>query len=101
MSYRIRSAREKQQLVEAWLGSGVPKTRFALTEGVPPSSFAKWIRASEAPAGLAMRLVPVQVVDEPTNRVPLLVHVAGSGHRVEVPDGFDAGELRRLVDALC
>ncbi|MFZ5478229.1 MAG: hypothetical protein ACOZNI_15790 [Myxococcota bacterium] len=32
---------------------------------------------------------------------PLVVTLAGSGHQVEVRPGFDAGELRRLVAALC
>ena len=29
------------------------------------------------------------------------VHIGGTGHVVEVPAGFDAAELRRLVAALC
>lgn len=102
MSYRIRSEREKQQLVEAWRRSGLAKTRFARENGLPPTSFTKWIEASTVVTQVATRFVPVHVVDEAVVPAgPIVVHVARTGHRVEVPAGFDAVELRRLVDALC
>ena len=36
----------------------------------------------------------------PTRLGPLFVHI-GEGVRVEVDPGFDASEVRRLVQALC
>jgi len=102
MSYRIRSAREKQQVVDAWRRSGLPKTRFARENALPPTSLSKWIAAAEEAALPATRFVPVHVVEPSVAPAgPLVIQVAGTGHRVEVPAGFDAVELRRLVDALC
>lgn len=102
MAYRIRSAREKQQVVEAWRRSGLPKTRFASENGLPPTSLTKWIAAAEDVALPATRFVPVHIIEDTAVPAgPLVVQVARTGHRVEVPAGFDVVELRRLVDALC
>ena len=43
----------------------------------------------------------VEVIDEAPPPPNLLVHLGTTGLRVEVPPGFDATELRRLVGALC
>ena len=36
----------KRDFVEAWKKSGLPKTRFAVENGLSPTSFSKWIEPS-------------------------------------------------------
>ena len=99
MSYVMRTASEKRRLVAAWRRSGLPRTRFALANGLAPTSFAKWVAALE---GAETRFLPVQVVaSSPAPGEPFVVELAGVGHRVEVPSTFDDAALRRLVAALC
>jgi transposase-like protein len=91
---------ERRALVADWRSSGQSQSRFAFEHGVPQSSFSKWV-ARYTPAAVALpTFATVEVVDErpPPN---LLVHLGATGLRVEVPAGFDAAELRRLVGALC
>lgn len=93
----------KRDFVEAWKRSGLPKTRFAVENGLSPTSFSKWIEPSTrlGRARALTRFLPVEVVPVPVLAAPLVVQVAGSGHRIEVPAGFDGDEVRRLVGALC
>ena len=100
MPYTKRSETEKLAIVEAWSRAGVPRTRFALEKGIPPSSLAKWIERYSPRSTSLTAFATVEVVDErpPPN---LLVHLGSTGLRVEVPPGFDTEELRRLVGALC
>ncbi len=92
---------ERRALVASWRSSGLSLSRFALEHGVPQSSFSKWV-ARYKPAPMALpSFATVEVVDEAPPPPNLLVHLGTSGLRVEVPAGFDASELRRLVGALC
>ncbi len=92
---------EQRALVTSWRSSGLSQSRFALEHGVPQSSFSKWV-ARYTPAPMALpSFATVEVVDEAPPPPNLLVHLGTSGLRVEVPAGFDASELRRLVGALC
>ncbi len=101
MPYHLRTLAEKEELVAAWRRSGVSKTRFAREQGLPASAFSRWIARIEGHDDRTSFL-PVHVAPEPQATAPsLVVELAGSGHRVEVPAGFHAGELRRLVLALC
>ena len=91
---------ERRALVADWRRSGQSQSRFALEHDVPQSSFSKWV-ARYTPAAVALpTFATVEVVDE-TPPPNLLVHLGTTGLRVEVPAGFDAAELRRLVGALC
>lgn len=101
MAYRLRTEAEKRQLVAAWRRSGVPKTRFAQDRGVPASAFSRWIARYDAPTELLPAFTTVEVIPDPPAPPPLIVQVAGRGHRIEVPAGFDVGELRRLLGVLC
>lgn len=95
------SAEEKRTLVSSWRRSGQSQSRFAFDHGVPQSSFSKWV-ARYTPAPMALpTFATVEVVDESPPPPNLLVHLGATGLRVEVPAGFDATELRRLVGALC
>ncbi len=92
---------ERRALVADWRRSGQSQSRFAFEHGVPQSSFSKWVaRYTPAPMTLPT-FATVEVVDEAPPPPNLLVHLGTSGLRVEVPAGFDAAELRRLVGALC
>ena len=96
------SPEERRALVSIWRASDQSQSRFAFEHGVPQSSFSKWV-ARYAPAPMARpTFATVEVVDEALPPAPnLLVHIGSTGHRVEVPPGFDTAELRRLVGALC
>ena len=98
LTYLIRRPEEKAELVRAWRASGVPLTRFAREHGVSKSALSSWAQRDRLSRALAFREVEVVDVAPP---MPLVVTLAGSGHAVSVPPGFDAGELRRLVAALC
>ena len=87
-----RSEAEKRQILSAWEASGLGKAAFAKQHGLSPNSLYRWQKALK-PAGF------VEVLVQPAKR-PLVVQV-GEGVRIEVPAGFDACELRRLVQALC
>ena len=103
MARRTRTEAEKRQLVAAWRRSGVPKTRFAQDRGLPASAFARWIARFDTPTELLPTFTTVEVIPDPPAPLPppLIVQVAGRGHRIEVPAGFDVGELRRLLGVLC
>lgn len=93
-----RSAEGWRELVEEWLVSGMSKESFARSRGVSPGTLGWWrwrlgIKRSPEPAFLDV------VVAEPVAAPDLVVEIGAL--RVRVPVGFDAGELRRLVDALC
>lgn len=100
MKYTMRSAEEKRELVSGWHASGLSLTRFARKHGLSPTSLRQWSRALEPSPLATTAFVQVELV-EPVAAPSLVVEVARSGHRVLVPPGFDAGELQRLVRALC
>lgn len=105
MKYVMRSTQEKQALVEEWHASGLSMRAFAKAREIPQSSMQKWIgpaRKRTAPdTEVSMpAFLDVEVVDAP-RPMAFRVEIAGSGHRVDVAQGFDAAELRRLVAALC
>ncbi len=93
-----RSPQQKQATVAAWRASGEPLSRFAARAGIAKSSLAEWARCSPPCLPVAFHEVEVVELSPPP---PLVVTLAGSGHAVAVPAGFDAGELRRLLAALC
>lgn len=103
MPYAIRTPDEKRALLAEWRSSGHSPTRFARERGLSKSSILNWARRD----GAVERKVPTRFVDvemiasETVAAGGFVVHIAGPGHRVEVPLGFDAAELRRVVEALC
>ncbi len=102
MKYTLRSMSEKRELVVAWRRSGLSASRFGRLAGVSATSLRDWSVGLPPPpaTATATQFVDVEVV-EPDAAPSLVVEVAHSGHRVIVPPGFDAGELRRLVAVLC
>lgn len=91
-----RTDEQKQALLAAWRASGFGLHRFAREHGVASKSLREW----SARWPVRPTFLPVQVIP-PVRAAGLVVQLAGSGHRVEVPADFDAATLRRLVEALC
>ena len=86
---------ERQALVAQWRASGLAMYRFARQHGVPLTNLQRW-QARETKLTFAR----VELVNPPP-KPALVVELAHTGHRVYVPPGFDAAELRRLMEALC
>ena len=97
--------------VERWLESGLTLKEYASEVGVNPHTLAGWRwRLSLAQRTTAVPTF-VEVVSTPEARTPSAgrQEAAGSeplelvlrdGHRIRIPVHFDAGALRRVVEAL-
>lgn len=88
-----RSEDEKRQLLAEWEASGLSKAAFAKQRGVSPNSLHRWHKALKTPAFVEVLTAPAAA--------PAFVLRVREAVQLEVPAGFDAAELRRLVDALC
>jgi hypothetical protein len=91
-----RTAAEWHELVVEWKSSRLTAREYAAWRCVNPRTLTWWkwkLGAELEPAFLEV------VVTEETRLPDLIVEVGDL--RVRVPTGFDSGELRRLVDALC
>lgn len=86
---------ERQALVAQWRASGLAMYSFARQHGVPFTSLRRWHLKYPAPT-----FAQVELADPPSSPT-LIVELAHTGHRIHVPPGFDAAELRRLMEALC
>ena len=102
-----RSALAIQQIVEEFVQSGLRPSEFCRRHGVVLSTLNRYLRkrreAGDAGAGcgalVAVELTGVSPTPgQDTSRV--LAVVVGSGRRIEVGAGFDAGTLARLVNVL-
>jgi hypothetical protein len=98
MPYRKFTDAQKSAFVRAWRASGLSQTAFAAQHRLSDSSLGRWAQqcAPQLPAP-TQTFAEVEIVEA----APLRVHIGATGHVVEVPAGFDAAELRRLVAALC
>ena len=106
-----RSAAEWRCLVDEWAASGLTKSEFARAVGVRPTTLAWWrwnLRARDRRAGASATdagLVFAEVellADSDSARGPAPDFVVELGAvRVRVAPGFHAGELQRLLAALC
>ncbi len=100
MAARKRSEAEWRSLVEEWQNSGLSRRAFATLRGISVATFSWWAWRLRAPGtDDPPEFLDVVVVDRAVEVPDLLVELGRL--RVRVPAGFDAGELRRLVDALC
>ena len=86
---------EQQALVAQWRASGLTMTQFAKQHGLYLSTLYRWQAKYTEPT-----FAQVELVDPPSSPT-LVVELAHTSHRVHVPPGFDAAELRRLMEALC
>lgn len=98
-----RSAEEWRELVGAWRASGESRQQFASRHEVHPQTLSWWAwrLGSRGEQGVpASAFAEVVVSSEAAVTVPDLVVEVGHV-RIRVPRGFDVGDLRRLVGALC
>ena len=96
-----RTDADKRALLAAWRASGLSKSAFCRDHGLPWKSLSLWQSQFEPPVSPApMPFVDVVVVPD-SAAAPLVVELAGCGHRIHVPPNFDATSLRRLIGALC
>jgi hypothetical protein len=98
MPYEKFTDAQKAALVRAWRASGLSQSAFAAQHRISDSSLGRWAQqcAPQLPAP-TQTFADVEVIETALLRV----HIGVTGHVVEVPAGFDAAELRRLVAALC
>jgi hypothetical protein len=105
MAARRRTADEWREIVERWRASGRSKEAYARRLGVSPITLGwwQWKLAGGAPEPTVTpafaEVVVSETAYEPKSSPDLVVEIGDL--RVRVPSGFDAGELRRLVSALC
>lgn len=111
------AAQQWQRITDEWARSGLSKYEFAAQRGVNPRTLEWWRwklngrgRQGDRSGSRAERQAFVEVVVEHDESraigAPSLelcpAFLVEVGHvRVHVPRGFDEGELRRLVEALC
>ncbi len=74
-------------MLAEWEASGLSKSAFAKKRGLSTNSLHRWAKALKRPAF-------VEVV-APSSSAPTFVLRVGERVHVEVPVGFDPGELRR------
>lgn len=94
-----QTAERWRSLVEEWRSSGLSRSAFARARGLNASTLGWW----RWRLGIAMNQEPAfldVVVTDRQERPPDLIVEVGA-LRVRVPAGFDSGEVRRLVEALC
>ena len=99
MARRRRSAAEWQRLIDQWLTGGQTREQFAHTHGLNPATLGWWHWKLRQRHQLP-QVLNIDVVDVAPAHAPDLI-VELDHLRVRVPSGFDAGELRRVVEALC
>lgn len=105
MRYKKVTEAVRRRHVAAWMASKQTQVAYAGQHGIAESTFGRWVQrfGHEPPAAPALAatttFVDVEVVDAPAP--PLRVHIADTGHVIEVPAGFDTATLRRLMQALC
>lgn len=99
-----RGAGEWRELVREWRASGQTRRAFASAWGVHPQTLSWWAwrlgSAGKGRPSSSPRFAEVVVTDVPLPSTPVFVLEVGAV-RIHVPGGFDDGELRRLVAALC
>jgi hypothetical protein len=103
---RRRSERRQEQiraLVAEQEASGLTVAAFARKRAVSAWALYDWKRRTRHRADPRpeerVGFVQVKVADPPRGVPTLWVELSG-GLRVHVPAGFDAGELRRLIEVL-
>jgi hypothetical protein len=105
---RRRSRVEVEKLVAEYEASGLTRDGFCQQRGLSIAALDKYRRRVQKWARLGVgRMLPVEVVwstaqspNNDTGHGGVLVVELRSGRRIEVPRGFDAGTLERLLTVL-
>ncbi len=85
-----------RELIEAQAKSGQNVAEFCRARGVPRTCFFAWRRKLEAAPAATQAFLEVKLAPAPAG----LVLELGQGRQIKVEAGFDAGLLRRLLEAL-
>lgn len=99
---RAKPAAVWRELVSACEASGLTQHEFARRHGLHAGTLGCWCarvrreRLVARPAFVEVTVERAQAVCAP----PFIVEMAHVGHRVQVPPGFDAGDLQRLIQVL-
>jgi len=92
-----------RQLIERWQASDLSDAAFARRERVSIRQLRRWRELFEGESAQDLRLVPVVIRESDDDQRPttasFVVDLPG-GASVRVTAGFDAAELRRLVETL-
>ena len=101
-----RSAEERSALLVALEQSGLKVSEFARERGLSAWTLYAWrrqhrenLKADRKPTRDPAGFIEVRVAPKPRSIAPLSIDLE-NGRRVSVPHGFDAGELRRLLEVL-
>jgi len=118
MQKRTRVSREEwAKRVERWRDSGLTTAQFAAELGINPHSLTYWAWTLKREAGCQKRTWPNKTgkqvvarkgaapsapfveVKSHTPRAQFELEIRG-GRRLRIPDGFDAQQLRSLLEVL-
>ncbi len=103
MTGRARNRERMERLVERWRASGQPLSVFARKQGITRDKLHYW-RVKLGPdrrrASKKAELVPVQLLDSPSQAQGSLEVVLDSGDRLVVPEGVSLPTLRGVISVL-
>jgi hypothetical protein len=93
---------EARGWVEAWRQSGQTQAEFARTHGIKVERLSRWARRLAAdPAPALFHPVRVRRSEAAQLASDECIELAlGDGHSIRLPRGFDASDLRRVLDVL-
>jgi len=102
---RRRSPAEITQLVAEYQASGLSRGEFCRQKGLSLATLARYRKRQGQGDGLSgSRWLTVEVagdkVEPASSASSRLALVLGSGRRIEIGPGFDAGTLRQLLSVL-
>ena len=101
---RRRSVEERRRIVEETLEPGASVARVARRHGVNANQVFGWRKLYESgrlgtPCGVALKLLPVSVAEEPANEMPITTSSSSSGViHIELP-GRALVSVEGTVDA--
>lgn len=91
-------------VLAAWAASGQSLRAFARERRVSPERLRRWkarLSSPELPEFHPVEIVMSPTTEErPSEEAERLELVLAGGRRISVPASFDAGDLRRLVEAV-
>ena len=110
MAQRRGSREQWRRLVDGWPRSGLTQQAYCERHAVSVGSLRRWrqVLREEREAGRAghvakpepVRLVPVKLIGGAVAEAMPLTLLLSDGMRIEIPCGFDAPTLKRLLGLL-
>ena len=97
---------EAQIVVDAWHDSGETGVQFAHRYGLTRGRLTRWAGRLERRAAAPIRFHPVRIADDDAAKfqrgapIEVVLDADGHVHRVQVPPGFVADDLRRVLVVL-